>query len=193
MSRKGVMVVRLFAVSLALGTAFFAFATGVFDSPRAGSLDQVHKAPEFTNKSPQQWINSPPLTWNDLRGKVVLLDFWTFDCWNCYRSFPWLKKVEADYEERGLQVVGVHAPEFDHEKIRSNVVEKVREFGLHHPVMIDNDFSYWRAMNNRYWPAFYLIDRRGFVRSAFFGETHSGDARAVRIEKAIERLLAEEA
>ncbi len=76
-------------------------------------------------------------------------------------------------------------------KVRASVVEKVAEFGLHHPVMIDNDFSYWRAMNNRYWPAFYLIGKRGFIRSVFIGETHSGDARARKVEAAIERLLAE--
>lgn len=126
-----------------------------------------------------------------LRGKVVLLDFWTYGCWNCYRSFPWLREVEARYQDRGLQVIGVHTPEFDHERVLENVVEKVEEFKLKHPVMIDNDLSYWRAMYNRYWPAFYIIDKKGLVRGVFVGETHAGDRRAVEIETLLEKLLAE--
>ena len=149
------------------------------------------EAAEFTHSLPEEWINSPPLTLAELRGNVILIDFWTFDCWNCYRSFPWLKSVETRYESRGLQVVGVHTPEFDHEKVYENIIAKVREFELHHPIMIDNDFSYWNAMGNRYWPTYYLIDKRGRVRSVFVGETHPGDARATEIEAAIEGLLAE--
>ncbi len=191
MRRKFIISCGAAAVVLALGAAFFTSPGGTFGDPRSGDLNQPRKAPEFTHRAPDEWINSPPLTLAGLRGNVVLIDFWTFGCWNCYRSFPWLKALEAAYESRGLRVIGVHTPEFDHEKIRSSVVEKTAEFGLRHPVMMDNDFSYWRAMNNRFWPAFYLIDKRGFVRSVFFGETHSGDARARRIEKAVERLLGE--
>ena len=181
--------------SLAVLTALIVLATAaiiaddLFGAPRAKALNA--KAPEFTHTAPGEWINSPPLTLSDLRGNVVLLDFWTFGCWNCYRSFPWLKEVEAAYEAQGLRVIGVHTPEFDHEKVRANVVEKVAKFELHHPVMIDNDFSYWNALNNRYWPAFYLIDKRGFLRSVFIGETHRGDANAKNIETMIRRLLAE--
>lgn len=179
------------AVLFTLGTAFFTVPGGAFGDPRSGDLSRPHKAPEFTHRAPDAWINSPPLTLAGLRGNVVLIDFWTFGCWNCYRSFPWLKELEAAYESRGLRVIGVHTPEFEREKVRSNVVEKTAEFGLRHPVMMDNDFSYWRAMNNRYWPTFYLIDKRGFIRSVFFGEIHSGDARARRMEEAVERLLEE--
>lgn len=149
------------------------------------------EAAEFTHFLSKEWINSSPLTLAELRGKVILIDFWTFDCWNCYRSFPWLKSVETRYESRGLQVIGVHTPEFEHEKVYKNIAAKVKEFELHHPIMIDNDFSYWNAMGNRYWPTYYLIDKRGRVRSVFVGETHAGDARAIRIEAAIEGLLAE--
>lgn len=148
-------------------------------------------APEFTHTGAAEWINSEPLRLRDLRGHVVLLDFWTFDCWNCYRSFPWLKAVEARYRERDLVVIGVHTPELAHERVRASVVAKVAEFGLHHPVMIDNDFSYWNAMGNRYWPAFYLIDKQGHVRGRFIGETHPGDRRARRVEALIEELLGE--
>lgn len=149
-------------------------------------------APEFTHTRAEDWLNSPPLRWKDLRGQVVLLDFWTFDCWNCYRSFPWLHAVETEFSGQGLRVIGVHTPELPQERVRANVVRKVAEFKLEHPVMLDPDFSYWRSMGNRYWPAFYLIDKRGRVRALFPGETHVGDRNARSIEDAIRQLLAEQ-
>jgi len=155
------------------------------------SGDNAPPAPEFTHSSETEWINSKPLTLADLRGNVVLVDFWTFDCWNCYRSFPWLNAVEEKYAAKGLKVIGVHSPEFEHEKVRDSIVKKMEEFMLHHPVMTDNDFSYWKAMRNRYWPAFFLIDKQGRVRAAHFGETHRGDAQAQEIERDIEALLNE--
>ena len=148
-------------------------------------------APEFAYQNSDAWINSPPLTIEQLRGKVVLLDFWTFGCWNCYRSFPWLNKLEARYHAKGLQVIGIHTPEFPHEKVRSKVVAKVKKFNLHHPIMMDNDFQYWNAMNNRYWPAFYILDKKGRIRASFYGETHTGDPQAKAIQQTIEQLLAE--
>lgn len=148
-------------------------------------------APAFTHSNPRDWINSAPLTLRMLRGKVILLDFWTFDCWNCYRSFPWLKSVEAQYGPQGLEVIGVHTPEFAHERVRADVIAKVHQFGLHHPIMIDNDYSYWHALGNHFWPTFYLIDRQGRVRARFIGETHIGDHRARAIERDIKELLKE--
>ncbi|MEO0575578.1 MAG: redoxin family protein [Pseudomonadota bacterium] len=148
-------------------------------------------APEFTQTSPQAWINSPPVTLESLRGNVVLVDFWTFACWNCYRSFPWLNGLEAAFEDADFQIIGVHSPEFDYERERGAVIEKVKKFELKHPIMIDNDFAYWKAMNNRYWPAFYLIDGKGRVRHTYIGETHEGDKQAKRIEADIKALLAE--
>ncbi len=147
--------------------------------------------PEFTQSAPGAWINSPPLTRADLRGKVVLVDVWTFECWNCYRSFPWLTALEERFAAAPFTVVGIHSPEFERERDVAAVRAKAREFGLHHPIMIDNDFAYWRALGNRYWPAFYLVDKRGRVRDVFIGETHAGDAQARRIATAISRLLAE--
>ena len=147
--------------------------------------------PEFTHTSAKDWINSEPLTRQDLQGKVVLIDVWTYSCWNCYRSFPWLTELEASLKDRPFTVIGVHTPEFEREKIRQNVVDKVAEFGLHHPVMIDNDFSYWKALGNRYWPAYYLIDKQGKARGYWVGETHKGDPRAKQIEFAITQLLTE--
>jgi thiol-disulfide isomerase/thioredoxin len=148
-------------------------------------------APEFTHARAEDWLNSAPLHLDDLRGRVVLIDIWTFGCWNCYRSFPWLKAVEERYRPQGLQIIGVHTPELDHERDRAALVAKVKTFGLHHPVMIDNDHSYWNALGNRFWPAFYLIDKRGRIRDAFVGEIHAGDPQARVIEMSIERLLAE--
>lgn len=175
---------------LIIGTAAV-LALPLLQPVSGGTLEEPVSAPAFTHNQPRDWFNSGPLTWDDLEGKVVLLDFWTFDCWNCYRSFPWLRELEAELAPEGLQVIGVHTPEFAHEKVRKNVAAKIEEFMLHHPVMMDNDFSYWRAMGNRYWPAFYVIDKRGRVRAAYFGETHSGDRQARRIETVIRELLEE--
>ncbi len=147
--------------------------------------------PDFTHSEAIDWINSEPLVQRDLAGKVVLIDFWTFGCWNCYQSFPWLKLIEKQFASKGLVVVGVHTPEFPHERDRARVAEKVREFGLEHPVMIDNDLSYWRAMNNRYWPTFYIVDKRGRVRGVYVGEIHTGDSQALSVEKQIRQLLVE--
>lgn len=152
---------------------------------------QAITAPEFPAKAAADWINSPPLKLADLRGQVVLLDVWTFGCWNCYRSFPWLNGLEARLARRGLRVVGIHSPEFTHERDPASVRRKVAEFALAHPVMLDNDYAYWRALGNRYWPAYYLVDKQGRLRARYIGETHAGTAQARNIERDIERLLAE--
>jgi thiol-disulfide isomerase/thioredoxin len=179
----------LIAASLLTGALL---SVSVLRPAAGGLLDAPLPAAEFTHAAESDWINSAPLTLADLRGSVVLLDFWTFDCWNCYRSIPWLKEIEARFATDGLRVIGVHTPEFDHEKVRANVAAKVREFGVKHPVMLDNDFSYWRAMGNRFWPAFYLLDRGGNIRAVFYGETHAGDRQAQAIDAAITALLAED-
>jgi thiol-disulfide isomerase/thioredoxin len=160
--------------------------------PRAPAVPSgARPLPEFTHQAPADWLNSSPLTVASLRGKVLLIDFWTFECWNCYRSFPWLKELEAGLADEDFQVIGVHSPEFDRERDRDRVAAKVREFGLQHPVMIDNDFSYWNALDNRYWPAFYLVDRQGNIRYGFIGETHAGSRQAAAIEQRVRELLDE--
>ena len=148
-------------------------------------------APEFTSRDPRDWINSRPLGWSDLAHRVVLIDVWAFECWNCYRSFPWLRSLEARLAPRGLAIVGIHSPELPAERDRASVGAKVKEFGLGHPVMIDNDMRYWQALGNEAWPAFYLVDRRRRIRARYYGETHEHDAQATRIETAIEALLGE--
>lgn len=157
----------------------------------AATINTPFPAAELHHNQADDWINSKPLMLDDVKGKVVLIDFWTFGCWNCYRSFPWMNAMEKRFAGKDFQVIGVHTPEFDREKIKSSIEAKVKEFELHHPVMIDNDFSYWRAMKNKYWPAYYLIDKKGQVRSVFFGETHEGDNQALRIERTIRELLNE--
>ena len=145
--------------------------------------------PEFTQVDPAAWINSKPLSVADLRGKAMLIDVWTYGCWNCYRSFPWLRGIEEKFAGQNFQVIGIHTPEFDRGKERDNVVKKVAEFMLHHPVMTDNNFAYWKSLRNRYWPAYYIVDKQGNIRDAFVGETHEGDRRAKKIEKLISKLL----
>ena len=147
--------------------------------------------PEFTQNASSEWLNSKPLTKSDLLGKVTLVDFWTFDCWNCYRSFPWLHSVENKFKSKGFQVIGIHSPEYSHEKIHSNIAAKIKEFKITNPVMVDNDMGYWRAMNNRYWPSYYLVDKKGVVRANFIGETHTGTDQANKIETLVQKLLAE--
>lgn len=182
-------------VLTALGVILFAAVCyfGLPASVKALQADEPEPAPAFTHHAPSAWINSEPLSWQDLRGQVVLLDFWTFMCWNCYRSFPWLTELEAELADAPFTVVGVHTPEFEAEKERARVVERAHHFGLHHPIMMDNDHSYWNAIGNRYWPAYYLVDKRGRLRYLFIGETHAGTPQARRIEEAIRGLLAEPA
>jgi cytochrome c biogenesis protein CcdA/thiol-disulfide isomerase/thioredoxin len=133
-----------------------------------------------------QWLNSPPLSPEQLRGKVVLIDFWTYSCINCLRSLPYVKAWEAKYRDQGLVVIGVHSPEFAFEKVPANVQKAVKDLGVTYPVVLDNDLNIWRAFNNEYWPAHFLIDGQGRIRYHSFGE---GDYDTT--EKAIRQLLIE--
>lgn len=132
------------------------------------------------------WLNSPPLTPQALRGKVVLVDFWTYSCINCLRSLPYVKAWAAKYADQGLVVIGVHTPEFAFEKDIGNVRRAVKDLGVTYPVAVDNNAAIWQAFNNQYWPAHYLIDAQGRIRAHFFGE---GDYD--KSERAIQQLLAE--
>jgi len=180
-------------ISLLLTAAILSAASLLYYSQKAQAKTYTHPvaAPQFTQSHPGDWINSAPLKMEDLKGKVALLDVWTSACWNCYRSFPWLNSVEDKFKDQDLQIIGIHSPEFEYEKNYDNVAAKAKEFELHHPIMLDNDFAYWEALNNEYWPAYYLIDKQGQIRYLFIGETHSGDSRADKIENAITKLLAE--
>ena len=152
---------------------------------------ESYPLPNFTQTSTQEWLNSKPLTKKDLLGKVTLIDFWTFSCWNCYRSFPWLHGLEKQFKPQGFQVIGIHSPEFENEKIHANIKAKIKEFKITNAVMVDNDMGFWRAMNNRYWPSYFIVDKTGQVRANFVGETHENSAQTNKIEALIARLLAE--
>ncbi len=144
-------------------------------------------APEFTGT--QRWWNTPgdrPLTLAGLRGKVVLIDFWTYSCINCLRTLPYLKAWDAKYRKDGLVIVGVHAPEFGFEKDAGNVAEAIRSNGIRYPVVQDNDLATWNAWGNQYWPAEYLVDAQGRVRATKFGEGKYDES-----EADIRALLAE--
>jgi cytochrome c biogenesis protein CcdA/thiol-disulfide isomerase/thioredoxin len=116
------------------------------------------------------WINSPPLTLASLRGKVVLVDFWTYSCINCLRTLPYIKAWNEKYKASGLVIIGVHTPEFPFEKDESNVRKSVKDLGLLYPVPMDNNYKIWRSFNNEYWPADYFIDAAGNIRFHHFGE-----------------------
>src|SRR5580704_9285075 len=116
------------------------------------------------------WINSPPLTFASLRGKVVLVDFWTYSCINCLRTLPYIKAWNEKYKDSGLVIIGVHTPEFPFEKDEANVRKAVKDLGVTYPVPMDNNYKIWRSFNNEYWPADYFIDATGKVRFHHFGE-----------------------
>jgi cytochrome c biogenesis protein CcdA/thiol-disulfide isomerase/thioredoxin len=124
--------------------------------------------PDFSGAT--AWINSPPLTPASLRGKVVLVDFWTYSCINCLRELPYTKAWYAKYKDSGLVVIGVHTPEFPFEKDESNVRKAVHDLGILYPVAMDNDYSIWQSFNNQYWPSHYFIDATGRIRYHHFGE-----------------------
>jgi len=117
-----------------------------------------------------QWLNSPPLDAPALKGKVVLVDFWTWDCINCQRSLPHVNDWARRYADQGLVVVGVHTPEYDYEHDVATLRDKVAALGIGYPVAVDNDHRVWNAWGNQFWPAHYFVDRRGQVRHVHFGE-----------------------
>jgi len=147
-------------------------------------------APEFTHRAADEWLNSPPLTLAGLRGKVVLVEFWAFDCANCLHTHAWVESVAHSKKAAGLVVVGVHTPELPQEKSPANVRAAVQRLGIDYPVMLDGDYSYWHALDNHYWPGFYLIDRDGRLVARAYGELHVGEDNARKVEGAIDRLLA---
>ena len=132
------------------------------------------------------WLNSPPLTPEALKGKVVLVDFWTYSCINCLRSIPYVRAWAEKYKDKGLVVIGVHAPEFAFEKQVDNVKKAVADLKIGYPVAIDNDYAIWRAFNNQYWPAHYFLDAEGRIRHHHFGEGNYDES-----ENVIRELLAE--
>jgi thiol-disulfide isomerase/thioredoxin len=147
--------------------------------------DDLGPMPELTGGT--RWINSAPISRADLAGKVVMIEIWTYGCYNCLNALPHIKETAAKYKSAGLVTIGVHTPEFDREKVVANVERRVRELGVEFPVVMDNDFAIWRAFNNRYWPAVYIVDKRGRIRFH-----HDGEGRYDNIDATVNLLLKEQ-
>jgi cytochrome c biogenesis protein CcdA/thiol-disulfide isomerase/thioredoxin len=166
------------AIAMSGGNAMTSSAGGHRDPGVEGQLPSLAGA--------TAWINSAPLTPEALRGKVVLVDFWTYSCINCLRSLPYVKAWSEKYKDYGLVVLGVHAPEFAFEKDLKNVQRAVNEMNIGYPVALDNNFSIWQSFNNQYWPAHYFIDAQGRIRGHHFGEGNYDES-----EMLIRQLLAD--
>lgn len=151
------------------------------DSP---PIMNVNQAPDFIPNG--TWLNSDPLTMSELKGKVVLVDFWTYTCINCIRTLPYLTAWHDLYKDKGLVIIGIHTPEFEFEKKKENVENAMKQYGISYPVLMDNEYENWNAFNNRYWPAKYLIDSKGQIRY-----THFGEGEYIQTEKMIQELLKE--
>ncbi len=179
-ARNVLIASALFGFLLLLGVNFSFAHSGKKD---ASPLPTLYPAPEFSGLA--NWINSKEIkSMQELRGKVVLVDFWTYSCFNCVNTFPYVQGWHEKFAGEGLVVLGIHAPEFDFERNSKNVKNAVKKYGLTYPIALDNGFKLWRAYKNRYWPAFYLIDKQGMVRY-----THFGEGRYKEMEAAIASLL----
>ncbi len=172
---------KIFGIIILLAVAFIASGVdvnslsakkeAVISSPGAelkDALPEPYPAPEFAGI--EAWLNSNPLTMHGLRGKVVLIDFWTYSCINCIRTLPYITAWDEKYRDKGLVIIGVSAPEFEFEKNRENVASATSRYGIKYPVALDNKLDTWSAYKNRYWPAHYLIDKQGQVVYTHFGE-----------------------
>lgn len=156
------------AASVAAAVVAPAFTHAAGPAIQAATLPDFGPAPEFTGI--ERWLNSEPLTMDQLRGRVVLVDFWTYACINCIRTLPHVNRWAELYTPQGLTVVGVHTPEFPFERTTRNVEVAMRRHGVKHPVAQDNRYGTWKAYSNQYWPAAYLIDAQGRIRYKHFGE-----------------------
>ncbi|KVW20789.1 thioredoxin family protein [Burkholderia cepacia] len=154
-------------IALAATAGLAAFA-GTRDEASMPASQAGTAAPDFTGID--RWHNSAPLTLGQLRGKVVLVDFWTYSCINCIHTIPYVKEWDRKYRDQGLVVVGVHTPEYPFERDAGNVADAIRRFGIRYPVAQDNRYDTWRAYGNQYWPALYLIDASGKVVYTRYGE-----------------------
>ena len=151
------------------------------------TLTEDSKAPVAPEISSGMWINSEPLTLKSLRGRVVLIEFWTFACYNCRNTLPSLKKWDAQYRDKGLTVIGVHTPELDFERDLDQLRREVAGLGIKYPVVTDQDYSTWKAYKVEAWPTMFLLDKQGRVRW-----THVGEGYYDETEEAFRKLLAEQ-
>jgi thiol-disulfide isomerase/thioredoxin len=173
----------LAVVVVGLGAAL---ATGQVPAP----VELNGRPPEFTGI--EAWLNGKPLDWKALRGKVVVVHFWTFGCINCIRNYPHYKRWDADLGKKGLVVIGVHTPETAAERRLARVQAKVKANGMTYPVAVDTNGKTWQAWANQLWPAVYLVDRKGVARYRWYGELNHGRVKGEPVmRQKIEDLLAE--
>ena len=167
---------HLWLVTILMSAPWTSIAAGTL--PIEGHMPALDRA--------TTWLNSQPLSTQELRGRVVLVDFWTYTCINWRRTLPYLRAWAEKYRDDGLVVIGVHTPEFSFEKDLDNVRRQTKAQGVNYPVAVDSDYSIWNAFSNQYWPALYFVDARGYVRHHQFGEGDYG-----RLEGIIQQLLTE--
>ena len=171
---------KLLGIIIIFSVIFLMFATNITSSVAntndnpvlsgdlLNGLSQPYPAPPIVGID--AWINSPPLQLADLKGKVVLIDFWTYSCINCIRTLPYIKDWYAKYHDKGLVIIGVHTPEFEFEKNLDNVKNAVKAFNILYPVALDSHYATWKSFQNQYWPAHFLIDKAGNIVYEHFGE-----------------------
>jgi thiol-disulfide isomerase/thioredoxin len=199
MHRQNILAIGLLAVvsgtvlsaGYLTGRGPFGVLSHAIASVRRGDKSPAELTPESTSPAapefaPGDWINSEPLKLSSLRGRVVLVEFWTFGCYNCRNTLPSVKAWDARYREKGLTVVGVHSPEFDEEKILANVRSEVASLDIKFPVVTDNDYATWRAFDVEAWPTLFVLDKSGRIRWK-----HVGEGSYDQTEQVIWKLLAE--
>ena len=136
-----------------------------------------------------KWINSQPIHNRQLRGKPILVYFWTYGCYNCANTQKWMDAIYEKYADQGLFVLSIHTPEFEHEKNRENVVKYVEQNSIKYPVMLDNEYYFWKDMHNHWWPSFYLYDQWGQLKGSFRGEVHLNTDKAKTIEEILDKFV----
>ena len=175
---------RVFLTSLVGLAASSTMRSGFAD--QSGELVQLAEArtaaPNFVGIT--RWFNSAPLSMSSLRGKVVMVDFWTYGCYNCVNTLPHVTKLYESYRDKGLIIVGVHTPEFPFERSAGNVQSAITRHGITYPVAQDNDSATWNAWRNQYWPAQYIVDQHGGIVFS-----HAGEGQYAEIERTVQRLL----
>jgi thiol-disulfide isomerase/thioredoxin len=181
------LIARMFAIVIAATIVAFLQNESEVEQMKYNTANQLPVNGLFPPLSgATEWLNSPPLTATDLRGKVVIIDFWTYTCINWLRTFPYVRTWAEKYKDQGLVVIGVHTPEFAFEHDLNNVSREVHDLKVDFPVAVDNDYAIWYAFNNHYWPALYFIDAQGHIRHHQFGEGNYEES-----ERVIQQLLTE--
>src|SRR3989440_3088347 len=184
MKAHKLLLAAILATATAIPIETLAEDKSVVVTPAAVRLPIEGELPSLGGAT--EWLNSPPLTATGLRGKVVLIDIWTYTCINWLRSLPYVRAWAEKYKDQGLVVIGVHAPEFAFEKDVDNVRRAAKDMRVDYPIAIDNDYAIWRAFKNEYWPALYFVDAQGRIRHHHFGEGEYEQS-----ERIIQQLLAE--